>query len=54
MRLHRLLGEEEAHPDLAVDESVGDELEHLDLTRGRLLLELLERAREGDDLGAAA
>ena len=53
VRLHRLLGEEEPLADLAVDEAVGDQLEHLDLAGGRLLLEFLQRAAEGDDLGAA-
>ena len=52
MRLHRLLGEEEPHADLAVHEAVGDQLEHLDLARGRLLLELLQGPAEGNDLGA--
>jgi len=50
--LHRLLREEQPHADLAVHEAVGDQLKHLDLTRGRLLLELLQRAAEGNDLGA--
>jgi hypothetical protein len=50
--LHRLLGEEEAHADLAVHEAVRDQLEHLDLARGRLLLELLQRPAEGNDLRA--
>ena len=54
VRLDRLLREEEADADLAVDEAVGDQLQHLDLTRGRLLLELLQGAGERDDLGAAA
>ena len=50
MRLHGLLREEEALADLAVHEAVGDELEHLDLAHGRLLLELAERRRERDHL----
>jgi len=54
VRLDGLLGEEEADADLAVHEAVGDQLEHLDLASGRLLLELLERAAEGNDLTAAA
>src|SRR5215470_5694124 len=54
VRLDRLLGEEEADADLAVHEAVGDQLEYLDLTRRRLLLELLQGAGERDDLGAAA
>ena len=40
VRLDRLLRQEELLADLAVDEAVRDELEHLDLTRRRLLLEL--------------
>jgi len=52
VRLDRLLREEEADADLAVDEPVGDQLEHLDLTRRRLLLELLQRPGERDDLAA--
>ena len=45
MRLDRLLGEEQALADLAVHEAVGDQLEHLDLTRRRLLLELAQGRR---------
>src|SRR5205809_1602891 len=52
MRLDRLLREEEADADLAVHEAVGDQLEHLDLARRRLLLELLQGAGERNDLGA--
>ena len=40
VRLDGLLREEEPLADLAVDETVGDELEDLDLARRRLLLEL--------------
>ena len=49
--LDRLFGEEEALPDLAVHEPVGDELEHLDLAGGRFLLELPKSRwrSEGDD-----
>jgi len=36
--------------DFAVDEALRDQLEDFDLTGGRLLLELLEGSREGDDL----
>jgi hypothetical protein len=54
VRFHRLLREEEADADLAVDEAVRDQLQHLDLSRRRLLLELLQRAGERDHLGAAA
>ena len=50
--LHGLLGEIEPLADLPVDESVGDELEDLELASGRLLLELLEWAGEGNHLGA--
>jgi len=42
VRLHRLLRQEELVPDLAVDEPVCDELQHLQLARGRLLLELTQ------------
>ena len=51
--LHGFLGQEEALADLAVHETVGDELEHLDLAHGRLLLQLPKGALERDDLGAA-
>jgi hypothetical protein len=51
--LHRLLAEEEPLADLPVDEPVRDQLENLDLAGGRLLLELLERGREGNHLGVA-
>src|SRR3954451_11433548 len=51
MALDRLLREEEPDADLAVHEAVRDQLQHLDLARGRLLLELLQRRRERDDLG---
>src|SRR5437764_7230224 len=47
--LDRLLREEEPNADLAVHEAVRDQLEHLDLAGGRLLLELLERSLERDD-----
>ena len=50
VRFDRLLREEEALPDLAVDEAVGDELQDLDLTRSRILSELtLDLGRKGDD-----
>jgi hypothetical protein len=50
VRLDRLLREEELLADLPVDETVGDELEDLDLARRRLLLELTQsrRLHEGD------
>ncbi|MDX6506689.1 MAG: hypothetical protein QOG06_1333 [Gaiellaceae bacterium] len=54
VRLHRLLGQEEADADLAIHQAVGDQLEDFDLTGRRLLFELLERAGERNDLGAAA
>jgi hypothetical protein len=40
VRFDGLLGQEEPLADLAVHESVGDQLENLDLTRGRILPEL--------------
>jgi hypothetical protein len=53
MRLHRLLRQEEALADLAVDESVRDQLQNLDLASGRILTDLTCcRWSEGDD-GAA-
>jgi len=53
--LHRLLGQEEALPDLAVYKPVCDELEHLDLPRRRILADLARRGRcEGNDRSAAA
>ena len=54
VRLHRLLGEEEAVADLAIDEALGDQLEDFDLPGGRLLLELVLGSREGDDLTRTA
>jgi len=53
MALHRLLREEEAMADLAVDEALRDQLEDFDLTSRRLLLELPERSCERDHLGIA-
>jgi len=50
MALDRLLGEEEPDADLAVYETVGDQLQHLDLAGGRLLLQLLEGSLERNDL----
>jgi hypothetical protein len=52
VRLHRLLREEEPLADLAVHEAVRDQLEHLDLAHGRLLLELAQGRLERDHLGA--
>jgi hypothetical protein len=54
MGFHRLFREEEAVADLPVDEALRDQLEDLDLPGGRLLLELLERRGEGNDLAGAA
>ena len=45
--LDGLLGQEEALADLAIDQSVGHELQNLDLAHRRLLLELTERRGEG-------
>src|SRR6266516_4359048 len=53
MRLHGLLRKEEAMADLAVDQALRDQLENLDLTRRRLLLELPEGSGERDHLGVA-
>src|SRR3954453_17985081 len=53
VRLHRLFAEEEAVTDLAIHEPIRDELQDLDLPHRRLLLQLAERAVEGDDLGAS-
>src|SRR5262249_20844497 len=52
VRLDRLLRQEQALADLAVDEAVGDQLQDLDFPHRRLLLELAERALERDHLGA--
>jgi hypothetical protein len=52
VRFDRLFREEEAVADLPVDEALRDQLEDLDLPGGRLLLELLERRCERDDLTA--
>ena len=54
MRLHRLLGEEEPLADLSIDETVCDELEHLDLASRRILSDFASRGRgERDDRAAA-
>ena len=42
VRLHRLLGEVEALSDLAVHETVRNQLQYLDLAGGRFLLELAQ------------
>jgi len=54
VRFHGLLRKEEPDADLAVDQPVGNQLEHLDLAHRGLLLELPERALEGNHLGARA
>ena len=55
MRLHRLLGEEEPLADLSVDETVCDELKHLDLASRRILSDFAGRGRrERNDCAAAA
>lgn len=49
VRLDRLLAEKQRRADLAVHKTVGDELQDLELTGGRLLLELpRRRSRERD------
>jgi hypothetical protein len=53
VRFHRLLRQEEPDADLPIDQAVGDQLKDFDLTGGGLLLQLLQRAREGNYLGAA-
>lgn len=54
MRLHRLFREKQPLADLAVHETVRDELQDLDLPRRRFLLELAQRRwREGNHRAAA-
>ena len=53
VRLDRLLAEEEPDSDLAIHETIGDQLQHFNLPHRRLLLELAEGAGEGDDLGTS-
>lgn len=54
MRLHRLLGKEEPLADLSIDETVCDELEHLDLASRRILSDFASRGRrERNDRAAA-
>src|ERR1035437_6767377 len=48
MRLDRLLREEETRADLAVHETVGNELKHLELAAGGLLLDTKRRAKWND------
>ncbi len=50
--LHRLLAEEEPRSDLAVDQTVRDQLQHLDLPGRRLLPHLGNRRGERDDFSA--
>ena len=50
--LHRLLAEEEPRSDLAVDQTVRDQLQHLDLPGRRLLPHLGNRRGERDDFAA--
>ena len=50
--LHSLFRQEEAVADLPIDEALRNQLEDFDLTGGRLLLELLEGSREGNDLAS--
>ena len=52
--LDGLLREEEPLADLAVHEPIRDELQNLDLPRGRILSELPRRRRSERDHGAAA
>jgi len=57
VRFHRLFGQEKALTDLAVDETVRDELEHLDLAGGRILADLardLRRERNDGSVPAGA
>ena len=53
VRFDRLFREEEAVADLAIDQALRDQLEYLDLTRRRLLLELPEGSCERNHLGVA-
>src|SRR5689334_23828537 len=53
VRFHGFLRQEQPLADLAIHEPVGDELKHLDLTPGGLLLELTKRALERNHLRTA-
>lgn len=53
MTLDRLLREEEAMADFAVDQALRDQLQHFDLASGRLLLELPEGSSERNYLRVA-
>src|SRR6266545_2138596 len=52
VRFDRFFGEKQHLSDLTVDETLGDELKHLDLTRCRLLFEFSQRSIEWNDLCA--
>src|SRR5262249_14867092 len=54
VRLHGLFRQEEPFADLAVHETLGDQLEDLDLALRRLLLELAQRRVERNDLRVGA
>jgi hypothetical protein len=55
MGLHSLLGKEEPLADLSIDETVCDELKHLDLASRRILSDFAGRGRrERNDRAAAA
>ena len=53
VRFHGFLRKEQPFADLAVHETVGDELQHFDLPARRLLLELAKRALERNHLRTA-
>lgn len=53
MALHRLFRKEQPVADLAVDQALRDQLEHLDLAGSGLLLELPERRGKRNDLRVA-
>lgn len=53
VRLDRFLRQEQPLPDFPVHEPVGDELQNLDLTAGRLLLELAQRALQRNHVRTA-
>ena len=53
VRFHSFLREEQALTDLAIDETVRDQLQNLDLACRRLLLELAKRALERDHVRTA-
>ena len=50
---HGLFPEEEPVPDLAIHETVGNQLEHFDLAPRRLLFELLQGPIERNHLAVA-